>query len=282
MTIENPFFKVIADAIEEEAGKHGYSVITVSADRDPSKQAKQLDDFIAQGVVAIILNPCDSITVGEAIKAANEKGIPVFTNDVKCEAEGAEVVCHIATDNYQGGQLAGEAMIEALGEAGGEVVILDYNVVESCKQRVKGFREVIDKHNAENPEGKIDIVAQLPGGGLQEPGFRAAEDALQSHPNIAGLFAINDPSALGARAALEKANKADQVKIISFDGQPVGKQAIKEGKFYAEPIQFPDRMGRETVAMMIKHFAGEEVPAEIPIDTKLYRKADADNDPELQ
>ena len=90
------------------------------------------------------------------------------------------------------------------------------------------------------------------------------------------------PSALGARAALEKAGKAGQVKIIGFDGQPEGKQAIKEGKIYADPVQFPDKIGRQTVQAILKHLNGERVPAETLIPTALYRKADAAKDPELK
>jgi ribose transport system substrate-binding protein len=48
---------------------------------------------------------------------------------------------------------------------------------------------------------------------------------------------------------LEKAGKADKVVIIGFDGQPEGKQAIKDGKIYADPIQFPEKMGVEVVRL---------------------------------
>ena len=109
-----------------------------------------------------------------------------------------------------------------------------------------------------------------------------AEDALQAHPGFIGIFAINDPSALGAVAALEKAGRQDQVTIIGFDGQPEGKQAIKDGKIYADPIQFPDKIARETVRSIIAYLSGEEVPADQPIDSALYRKADAEADPELK
>src|SRR6185312_5336588 len=101
-------------------------------------------------------------------------------------------------------------------------------------------------------------------------------------PDLAGIFAINDPSALGARAALEKAGKAEQVKIIGFDGQPEGKQAIKEGKIYADPIQFPDKMGQQIVDAIVRHSKGETLPPEILIPTKLYRQADGQQDPELK
>ena len=282
LTLQNPFFKVIGDSLTDEAKKHGYAVEVVDGDRDPAKQQNQVKDFIVKKVAAIVLTPCDSKAVGTAIKEANEAGIPVFTADIKSLAPGAEVVTHVATDNYSGGKEAGKAMIEALGEGGGKVIIIDFNVVESCQLRVKGFKEVIAEHNKSAGQGRIQIAASLPGGGVKEQGYKAAEDALQAHPDMAGIFAINDPSALGARAALEKANKADQVKIIAFDGQPEGKQAIKEGKIYADPVQFPDRIGIETARTIVKYFAGETVPPQILIPTALYRKADAEDDPTLK
>jgi ribose transport system substrate-binding protein len=173
-------------------------------------------------------------------------------------------------------------MIEALGEPGGQVAILDNKLVESCQLRVQGFKEAIAAHNTSGKSGKITIVAELPSGGAKDQGAKAAEDALQAHPRLAGIFAINDLSALGARASLERAGKADQVKIIGFDGQPEGKQAIKEGKIYADPIQHPDRIARETVKTIVRYFEGEKVPEQMLIPTALYRKADADKDPSLK
>jgi ribose transport system substrate-binding protein len=275
LTLTNPFFKEIGDSMAEEGKRHGYAVNVVSGEFDAPRQANQVKDFIVQGVSAIVLTPCDSKSIGPAIQEANQAGIPVFTADIKCLAPNAEVVSHIATDNYQGGKLAGEAMVEALGEAGGKVAILDFKAVESCQLRVKGFKEVI----AEHP--KIRIVTELPGEGQKDRGYRAAEDALQRYPDLAGIFAINDPSALGARAALEKAGKADQVKIIGFDGQPEGKAAIRDGKIYADPVQFPDQIGKQTMEAIIKHLNGERVPEEILIPTALYRKSDGEKDPDL-
>jgi ribose transport system substrate-binding protein len=282
LTLTNPFFKVIADTMVDEAAKHGYRVLVVSGEFDVAKQQNQVKDFIVQEVAAIVLCPCDSQAIGPAVREANAAGIPVFTADIACQARLAQVVCHVATDNYTGGKQAARAMIEALGSSGGEVAILDHKPVESCQLRVKGFKEIIAAHNARTPGGKIDIVAELPGGGVKDQGYKAAEDLLQAHPNLAGIFAINDPSALGARAALEKADKADQVKLVAFDGQPEGKQAIKEGKIFADPIQYPDRIGRETIEAIVRYFEGEKVLPQILIPTGLYRQADGVRDPDLQ
>jgi ribose transport system substrate-binding protein len=281
LTLDNPFFKVIGDNITAEGKRLGYETIVVSGDKDVAKQSNQIKDFIVKKVSAIVLSPCDSKSIVPVIQEANAAGIPVFTVDIPCNEPGVKIATQIATDNYGGGKEAGRAMIEALGEAGGKVAILHFKQAESCQLRVKGFREVIDAHN-QTAASKIDLAVELESGGAKDMGYKAAEDSLQAHSDLRGIFAINDPAALGARAALEKAGKADQVVIVGFDGQPEGKQAIKEGKIYADPIQFPDKMGIEIVAAIVKHSKGETLPPQMLIPTSLYRKADAEADPELK
>jgi len=281
ITLDNPFFKVIGDNVTEAGKKHGYDVTVVSGDKDVAKQSNQIKDFIVQGVSAIVLSPCDSKSIVPVIQEANQAGIPVFTVDIPCSEPGVKIVTQIATDNYGGGREAGNAMIEVLGDAGGQIAVLHFKQAESCLLRVKGFKEVVDAHNASG-KGKIEIVSELECGGAKDQGYKATEDALQANPNLRAVFAINDPAALGARAALEKAGKAEQVKIIGFDGQPEGKQAIKEGKIYADPIQFPDKMGVQIVDAIVRHSKGEELPKEMLIPTRLYRKADGEKDPELK
>ena len=280
LTLDNPFFKVIGDNITAEGKRRGYETIVVSGDKDVAKQGNQIKDFIVKKVSAIVLSPCDSKSSIPVIQEANAAGIPVFTVDIPCNEPGVKIVTQIATDNYGGGKEAGQAMIEALGEAGGKIAVLHFKQAESCLLRVKGFREVIDAHNASG-KAKITIATELESGGAKDVGYKAAEDALQAHPDLRGIFAINDPAALGARGALEKAGKT-QVLIVGFDGQPEGKQAIKDGKIYADPIQFPDKMGVRIVDAIVRHSKGETLPPQMLIPTSLYRKADAMKDPELK
>lgn len=281
MTMSNPFFVDLANAAKEEAEKNGYEVIIYGGE-EADKQAKQVRDFITQKVDAIILSPKDTQAIGGPIKEANAANIPVFTADTGCSDKTAKVVCNVMTDNYGGGKLAAKAMIQALENKGGKILILDYKEAQSCILRVNGFKEVIEKYNSENPSAKIDIIAELAGAASEEPSNKATADTLNAHPDLAGVFAINDPSALGAVVALKKAKKLGQVKVIGFDGQLIGKQAILKGEIYADPIQFPKVIGQKTVQMILKYKAAEEVPKEILIDTKLYFKADAEKDPDLK
>jgi ribose transport system substrate-binding protein len=266
MTLANPFFVELADAAKAEAEKHGYNVVVLSGD-DAEKQAKQMKDFISQNV--------------DPIKAANAAGIPVFTADTGCSDPGAKVVSNVMTDNYGGGKLAAEAMIKGLPN-GGKVLILDFKKAQSCLLRVDGFKEVVAAHNQAHPNKKIDIVAELDGSGSEEPSKKATEDQLNATPDLKGIFAINDPSALGAVVALKKANKLQDVKVVGFDGQRIGKEAILRGEIYADPIQFPQEIGRLTVQQMLAYKNGDEVKSEILIPTKLYFQEDAQKDPSLK
>ena len=281
MSLTNPFFGVIGDSMKEEAAKHGYEVVVVSGDDDVSKQSDQIDDFIVKGVKAIVITPCDPKSIGQAIEKANNAGIPVFTNDTAYSGDAGKVECHVATDNEQGGRLAGEAMVKLLGESGGKVLIVHKPDAHSCILRVKGFKAVVAEHNDANPDAKIEVVAERDGRGSRDAGHAVTKDAIVAHQDLSAIFAINDPSALGARSALEDAKKEDQITIIGFDGEMAGKEAIRDGKILCDPIQFPDKMGRTTIEMIVKYFDGDDVPEKILIPSALYYKEDADKDPAL-
>ncbi|MDZ7359637.1 MAG: substrate-binding domain-containing protein [candidate division KSB1 bacterium] len=273
LTLANPFFIEMGRAITEEANKHGYEVIITAGEFDPARQQNQVSDFIVKKVAAILLCPTDSKAIGTSIAKANQAGIPVFTADIACLAEGAKVVSHIATDNYQAGRLAAQAMGEALN-GDGKVGVIGHPEVESAFLRVKGFEDEL-KEQKEKKGVTLEIVAKLAGSGVKDKSFKAAEDMLQAHQDLKGIFCVNDPTALGAVAAIEKAGKAGKIKIVGIDGQPEGLQAIKEGKIYADVIQHPDEIGKKSVEAIVKYMAGEAVPPVILIAANIYRQQDA-------
>jgi len=274
MDLTNPFFKLISNVMTEEAAKVGYEVISTDGNNDPAKQNSQLSDFVAQGVDAIFLNPVDSKAAGEGVKKAHAAGIPVFTFDVQVtDAEAKEMIAsHIGSDNFQGGQLAGEAMMTAVGDTG-KIAIISYPEVTSCILRVDGFKDHLTKHNS-----KLEIVTELSGKGNRNDGYAVATDILQAHPDIVGIFAINDPSGLGAHAAVQKAGKTDQITIVAFDASPAGKQAVFEKKLYDSPQQFPRKMAKGTVEAFVKHLEGEAVEKKIFIPCSHYYHATSVDD----
>jgi len=274
MDMSNPFFKLIAEVMEAEAQKYGYRILARSADLDPAKQNTQLADFVAQECDAIFLNPVDSKAVGQAVKDAHAAGIPVFTYDVQVTAEGATdlIFSHIGSDNFQGGRLAGESMMKVTGDKG-EIAVITYPEVTSCILRVDGFKDYLKEHNS-----KMKIVAELSGQGSGDGGLNVATDILQSHPDINGIFAINDPSGLGAYGAISSEGKTDQITIIAFDASPAGKQAVFQKKLYDSPQQYPRRMAKDTVDAFITYLDGREVSKKKFIPCTHYYYEDSVND----
>jgi len=267
LTRTHPFYQDLEAGLLEASREAGYQLLITAGEFDVARQKDQIHDFIVRKVNAIIISPCDSRSIGTAVKAANDAGIPVFTADIACLAEGVNIVTHVASDNIAGGKLAAQAVAKAINGVG-KVAIIDHPEVESVIQRVKGFEdEIAINHN-------IDIVAKLSGHGVKDQAFRTAEDILQAHPDLSAIFGINDDSALGALAAVEKAGKLGKVVIIGFDAVPEAREAIRAGKIYADVIQQPGDIGKATVAALKSYFSGGTVPSSILIPCGLLTQAD--------
>jgi ribose transport system substrate-binding protein len=269
LTRTHPFYQDLEAGMLEEAKKHDYKLIINSGEFDVAKQKDQFADFIVKKVDVIIASPCDSKSIGTSIAEANKAGIPVFTVDIACLAEGAKVVSHIASDNIAGGREAAKAVVEATGGSG-KIAIIDHPEVESVIQRIKGFEDEIALHK------NIKIVSKLSGKGMKSEAFKTAEDVIQGHPDLSAFFGINDDTALGALAAVEKAGKAGKIAVVGFDAVPEARKAIRDGKIYADVIQNPKMIGKTAIETIAKYLAGEAVPPKILIPCSLFRKADAE------
>jgi ribose transport system substrate-binding protein len=268
LTRTHPFYQDLEGGLAAEAAAHGFELNVQSGEFDVARQKDQIENFIVERVSAIVVCPCDSKSIGTSIQAANRAGIPVFTADIAVLAEGATVVSHIASDNVAGGRLAARALVEALGGKG-KLAIIDHPEVESVIQRVRGFEEEIATHPG------MQIVAKLSGRGMKDAAFRTAEDILQAHPDLDAIFGINDDSALGALAAVEKAGRLGRVVIVGFDAVPEARQAIRAGRIYADVVQQPRTIGEETIKAVAAYMAGERVPPRHLIPCRLFTNDDA-------
>jgi ribose transport system substrate-binding protein len=268
LTRTHPFYQDLEAGLREAATAAGFQLQVTAGEFDVAKQKDQVQDFITQKVNALVISPCDSKSIGTAIAAANQAGIPVFTADIACLADGVKVVTHVASDNIEGGRLAARALAEAVGYTG-KIAIIDHPEVESVIQRVKGFEEEIAKYDG------ITVVAKLSGRGVKDQAFRTAEDVLQGHPDLVAFFGINDDSALGALAAVEKAGKVGRVRIIGFDAVPEARQAIQAGKIYADVIQQPKLIGQSTIEAIKTYLSGGGTQPTVLIPCDLYTQSSA-------
>jgi ribose transport system substrate-binding protein len=256
LTQTHDFYKDLEQAAREEAKSRNLELSIVACEMDPAKQAAQLEDFVTQGVVAIVVAPCDSDAIGPHLDGIERAGIPVFTADIA--ARRGKVVAHVASDNEKGGRLAASTLAQLLGGRG-DVLIIDHPTVASVQDRVKGFQEELQKF----PDMKI--VGRPTADGQRARAMAAMEDMLQAHPTLKGVFGINDDSALGATAVLEAAGRKD-IAVVGFDATPQAIAAIKTGgPLKADIAQDPKTIGRSVIELVDRHLKGERVPGVVSV-----------------
>ncbi|WP_016258541.1 substrate-binding domain-containing protein, partial [Yersinia pestis] len=203
--------------------------------------------------------------VQSAVMAANKAGAVVVAVDA--QAEGP-LDSFVGSKNYDAGFLAGEYLAKSLGGKG-KVAILDGIPVVPILERVRGFEDAIKKY----PD--IKIVTKQNGKQKRDTALTVTENMLQSVPDLAGIFSVNDVGALGALAAIE--SNGAKVKLVSVDGQP---EAIKEilkpnSPFIATSAQFPRDQIRIALGIALARYWGANVPATIPVEVKLIDSSNA-------
>jgi ribose transport system substrate-binding protein len=260
---EAQFYQDMEAGMRSEAGKYGYTLTVVDANRDNAQQQSQVEDFISKKVDAIVLTPYDSQAIGSAIVEANNANIPVFTADIASTSSQGKVVAHIASDNVQGGYVAGTLICHATGGKG-NVAIIDEPEVTSVQDRVKGFKAALAKLCP-----GVKIVADVDSGGARTKANSDAGDILQAHKDLTGIFGINDDSALGAVAAVAAAGLTGKVAIVGYDAGPEARAAIAKGTMYGDALQYPKEIGIRTIDSIQEYFKGTTPPplVHIPVGT---------------
>ncbi|MBR3060868.1 MAG: ribose ABC transporter substrate-binding protein RbsB [Exiguobacterium sp.] len=259
-TLNNPFFVALKEGAEEQANEMDATLTVADAQNDAAKQVNDVEDMIQKGMDLILINPTDSEAVGAAVQAANDAGIPVITVDRN--AETGDVVAHVASDNVAGGQLAGDYMVELVGEGQKVVELEGIPGASATRDRGQGFNEAID--------GKLEVVAKQSANFDRAEGLTVMENILQDNKDIVAVFAHNDEMALGAVQALEAAGMSD-MKVIGFDATDDAVKAVEGGTMAATVAQKPAEIGKLGVEAAINHLKGETVEENIPVELELIK-----------
>jgi ribose transport system substrate-binding protein len=262
LTQTHAFYKALEAGIRSEAAAKGLDVVVVACENDPTKQASQIEDFVAQHVAAILAAPCDSDGIVPALAGPERAGIPVFTADIA--AHGGKIVSHVASDNVQGGGLAADALAGFMGNKG-KVIIIDQPNLASVQERVKGFEDAMKKYPG------ISIVAKPSGEGQRAKASQVMEDMLQAHPDVTGVFGINDDSALGALGVVTASGRKDIV-IVGYDATDEEQAAIKSGgPLKASVVQYPTKIGQTAIDLIADALAGKAVPTSVAVDVGIVK-----------
>ena len=215
----NPFFVALANGATNKAKEvnPNVEVTALGYDYDMNKQFTQIDNFIAAGVDLILLNPADPKAVAPAIARAQAAGIPVVAVDTA--AEGADAT--VTTDNVQAGEIACQYIVDKLGGKG-DVVIVNGPQVSSVIDRVVGCKKVFGANSG------IKVLSDdQDAKGSRDGGLNVMQSLLTRFEKIDAVFAINDPTGIGANLAAKQANRTN-LFITSVDGAPDIEAELKD------------------------------------------------------
>ena len=266
-TMNNPFFLDLEQGLKEVIEAHGDRMVMLDAQFNSLKQKNDISDLLQQQPTALFVNPVNWEGVRGSLIEAKRKNVPVVIVDAPV-SDPELVLCQVASDNYEAGRMAAEALAKVRPQA--RIVILHHSVNKACIDRVDGFKSVVATH----PE--MAILDTQEGKGTAEAGRPVTRDLLGRFPELDAVFPINDPSALGAISAIESAGKLGKVSVVTVDGSREAIASIQAGKLLSTSAQFPRQIGRVAAETFYDHLAGKPVPKDIKIPVKLITKDNAE------
>ncbi|KRE42558.1 substrate-binding domain-containing protein [Knoellia sp. Soil729] len=272
----NPFFVAMQKGAKADASKNNVKLTVASGKQegDDQGQITAIEDAIARGDKGILITPM-STGVNAAIKKARDAGLYVIALDTPPDPPDT-VDITFATDNREAGKLDGQWAAGTMAGKPATIALIDLfddKIVSVDYNRDQGFLEgmgidVADpKKNGDEAKtgkytagggGEYTIVCNEAGNGAEDGGRTAMEKCLAKNPSINLVYTINEPTAVGANAALQAAGKT--ATIVSVDGGCAGVAAVKSGVIGATAQQYPLKMATEGMAAIASIARGGEKP----------------------
>lgn len=243
---------------------------------DRDQQIQVVENFTTRRVSGIVLAPLDSQALVRPVNFATRSKVPVVIIDSGLKSDN--YVSFVATDNYKGGQLAGEEMGKILNGKG-NVILLRYAVGSaSTEGREAGFLDALKKF----PDIKL-ISSDQYAGATRELAYAASQNLLNRFGReVDGIFVPCEPPTIAMTKALRDIGRAGgKVKVIGFDAGSQEVADLKNGDVQALIVQNPMKMGYLGVEAMVKHLRGEKVDKRIDTGVVVVTKENMDT-PEMK
>jgi len=224
---------------------------------DRDQQIQVVESFVNRKVDGIVLAPLDSTALVAPVESAANMKIPLVVIDSGLKTD--RIVSYISTDNFKGGQLAGERLAELL-KGKGKVILLRYQVGSaSTEERESGFLDAIKKH-----PGITLISSDQYAGATRDLAYQASQNLLTRFgKDVDGIFVPNESSTVGMMMALRDIKKNGTVKLVGFDAGQQLIDGLQRGDIQGLVIQNPVRMGYLGVMTVVQHLDKKKVEKRI-------------------
>lgn len=264
MTMNNSFYKAITDEIEKQINDHGDILYTRDPALDVDKQNEQINDLIDIGIDVLIINPVDYSKVNDSLKKAKEKGIKIIVIDAQL-ADDTIADATVLSDNYDAGVQCAKDMMRNLDSA--KIVLLQHSAALSSVDRIKGFLDTIK----DNPN--YTVVASEECLGQTEVAMPVMIEIIDKKIDFDVVMALNDPSALGALAAIKDKQIDHKVLVYGVDGSPdMKKLLIDSDEVQGTASQSPTTMGAKAIEAAYKIVNNEPYEKSMVVPVALITK----------
>jgi len=269
MTMNNPYYQVLDSRLRSEIENRGDVLLTRDAAMDQNRQNEEIKELIESGVDAIFLTPVEWNTeaVKEGLETAVRANIPVIVVDAPVYYTEL-TACSVLSDNYQAGVLCAEHLLSVRDSA--KIILLEHITARSGTERIQGFVDTLSGHDG------FEVLASGESDGQIETAMPVMEELLRQVPGADTVMALNDPSALGALAAIQGAGLSGQLLVYGIDGSPEGKILVSDCLMTATCAQFPYELAREAVVQGYQAISGGCEQHEIIIPVELLTAENVD------
>lgn len=226
----NPYWFVEGNIAKATAEKLGYTAVVGAHTGDTNKESNLIDTAITNKSVAIILDPANASGSIGAVQRAVTAKIPVFLVNAEINKDGL-AKAQLVSNNAQGAALGAQQWVKIMGDKGKYVELFGMTTDNNAATRSNGYKTVISQY-PDLVRAGVEVANWD-----RTQGHNKMQSLLQANPDITGVISGNDEMALGAIAALKKADKLKDIIVGGFDGSPDAVASIKSGELAYTVLQ---------------------------------------------
>ena len=254
------FLTYMTDGMKEYAASLGgdVEVTYVDAKEDTATQLAQVENFISQGMNAIVVVPVDTAATDPITAAAKEANTPlVYVN--RLPANLPDDVVFVGSDSIDAGLFQMQYIVDKLGGKGNVVIMMGKLDNEAALQRTAGVEQIA----ADYPD--IKITKKDTANWSREEGLTLMENWLSTGDQIDAVASNNDDMALGAIQAIEAAGLLGKIIVGGTDATPDALAAMKDGKLDVTVFQDAAGQGSGAIKAAVALARGETVEYRVMI-----------------
>ncbi|MGN7733650.1 sugar ABC transporter substrate-binding protein [Ensifer sp. 22564] len=273
---DDNFLTVLRNGMSDYAKTlDGVELQIEDAQNDVSKQQSQIQNFIAAGVTAIIVNPVDTDATAAMSKIAADAGIPlVYVNREPVNVDTLpEKQAFVASNEQESGTLQTQEICKMLGGKGKAVVMMGELSNQAARMRTKDIHDVLATDQCKG----IEIVEEQTANWSRTQGSDLLTNWLSAGVEFDAVISNNDEMAIGAVQALKAAGRSmDSVVIGGIDATQDALAAMAAGDLDVTVFQNAAGQGQGSVDAALKLAKGEAVDKKVYIPFELVTKENLD------